>query len=473
MVLAFLLVAVVGVGFVAYFANQATKADFQDYVERGGRQYLGRVTQVLDDQYVNTGSLSGVEPLLENYKRTTADRLVVTDANGIVVADTAGASVGQNISQTGLNNGMSILVNGKTVGKVYYATPYGAQSSQNPTANQAIKGSPGVMIGPNGQTMIASAEQHFLDNVNQSLWWAALGAALVAVVLGLFLTIQIVRPLRALTSGAQRIARGDLASRVNVRSRDEFGDLASAFNIMADNLETNERLRRGMLADITHELRTPLSIIEGTADGILDGVFEPTTENIATIKDEARTLARMISDKRQLALHEAGDLSFDRAPTIMRDLVRRATRRWEKTAQENKVDLVVDVADGLPELEIDGERIIQVIGNLLKNALRHTKAGGQVSVTVDREDNEMVISVADTGEGIAPDDLPFVFERFYRGDKSRTRRSGGTGLGLAIVKQLVLAHGGRVWAESQLGQGSTFYVGLTVNSVESLSVGPA
>jgi signal transduction histidine kinase len=243
---------------------------------------------------------------------------------------------------------------------------------------------------------------------------------------------------------------------VDVKSRDEVGQLASAFNSMAEALRRDELARRNLLADVAHELRTPLTVIEGTADAILDHLYEPTPERIGAIKEEAVLLAKTIGDLRDLALAETGHLTLDLAPTDVRELAERAVRGIRVVAEAKGVAVELEAAPDLPSLEVDPGRILQVLGNLLGNAVRHTPSGGRVSLSVLPQGDNTAFSVSDTGQGIAAEDLPRVFERFYRADRSRSRQTGGSGLGLPIARQVVDAHGGRIWAESTPGQGSRF-----------------
>ena len=317
------------------------------------------------------------------------------------------------------------------------------------------------------------AEQDFLNRVRGSLILAGLLAAGVAILMGLIITRQIIRPLHALTAGARRISRGQLNYRVEVRSKDEIGDLAKSFNEMASVLSENEVTRRRLLADITHELRTPLTVIEGTVNGILDGVFESDKERLNSIKDETFMLTRLINDLRDISLAEAGQLKLEFASTDMVKLVNRKLLQAEGTARENGVHLELQAAQDIPEIGVDLFRMEQVIANLITNAVRHTFAGGKVAITLQEgtaDDGSglncphLLISVADTGEGIGAEHLAKIFERFYRADSSRAKSRGETGLGLAIVKQMVEAHSGRVWVESELDKGSTFFVALPFDS---------
>jgi signal transduction histidine kinase len=282
----------------------------------------------------------------------------------------------------------------------------------------------------------------------------------VAIILGFFLTWQLTGPLRKLTAAAQAIAAGDLSQRVDIRSEDELGQLGQAFDDMADSLDRTEKLRQNMVADIAHELRTPLSVMRGNLEGILDGVFEPSNENIASIHKKTVLLSRLVDDLQELALAEAGQLRIERESTDLRALIERTVRSVSPQAERDNLTIVKDLPDDLPPISVDPQRIGQVMFNLLDNALRHSPEGGTITVKAREQEDTLQVDVTDQGPGLSDEELSLVFERFYRGDKARARATGGAGLGLTIVKQLVEAHGGRVWAESEAGKGATFSFAL-------------
>ena len=322
----------------------------------------------------------------------------------------------------------------------------------------------GAMAGAGGgaQVRLAAEERDFLNGVNRALWVAGVAGATVAILLGFVLTRQIIRPIRDLRKGAAHVAAGDLTYRVKVDSKDEFGELTKSFNSMAASLENSEQARRRLFADITHELRTPLSIIEGTVDAMLDGVFEPNSSSLGSIKEETAKLTRLVADLKDLALAESGQLKLDLEATDLGKLVLLRVSRAEVVSRDKNISLRTNIAEGVPQVRVDGRRIEQVITNLIDNALAHTLPGGTILVTVEPKNGELTVSVADTGVGIPPEHLPHVFERFYRVDAARSREAGGAGLGLAIAKQMVELHGGKIWVESEVGKGSRFSFTLPI-----------
>ena len=323
---------------------------------------------------------------------------------------------------------------------------------------------PRIGPGPGGLgpgRMMGVLEQTFLNAFRNSLWLAALAAILVAVVLGLIFSRLVTTPIKQLKISAESIASGDLSKRVQQKSRDEVGDLFIAFNSMAEQLEKKERNRRQLLADIAHELRTPLSIVQGNLEAWLDGVITPTPEHIATAYDEVILLKRLITDLRDLSLAEAGQLKLSQSATPLDNIVSTEISSFETRAKEKQILISSEQLSGLPSVFIDKDRIRQVLHNLLDNALRYTPTGGTIRIEAGSNSNGWItVNVSDTGSGISPEDLPYIFNHFYKADKSRRRGYGGSGIGLALVKQLIEAHGGKVWVESEVGKGSTFYFNL-------------
>jgi signal transduction histidine kinase len=283
---------------------------------------------------------------------------------------------------------------------------------------------------------------------------------LVSFLLGGLAFRRLGTPFADIMSATDAIARGDLSVRLRERVPGELGNLARRFNNMVAELERSEQQRRNLTADIAHELRTPLHIIQGNLEGMLDGVYEPTSENITDTLDETRLLARLVDDLQTLSLAEAGQLPLHPTCFSLADLLTDAASGFESRAAAQNIDLRADAPDPSPELEADYERLLQVLVNLLTNALHHTPKQGTITLRGETIEDGIRITVSDTGAGIPAEDLPYIFDRFWRGNKSRARTEGSSGLGLAITKQLVLAHGGTIIVESEPGRGTTFTIEL-------------
>jgi two-component system sensor histidine kinase BaeS len=286
---------------------------------------------------------------------------------------------------------------------------------------------------------------------------------IIMAFIGSFTIRRYGRPMTNIFSAIDAISEGDLSVRVPEHYPRQFGELAKRFNHMVNELERNEQQRRNLTADIAHELRTPLHIIQGNLEGIIDGVYQPTPEHINNTLDETKLLARLVSDLQTLSLAEAGQLPLHPARFLVADLLDDLTSSFSSQAASLGIDLQVNNPDPTKELTADYDRLNQVLSNLISNAIRHTPKGGTISIETDIVPvgglipSGVRIAVRDTGSGIPAEDLPFIFDRFWRGDKSRTERVN-SGLGLAIAKQLIHAHGGTINVESEVGKGTTFII---------------
>ncbi len=313
--------------------------------------------------------------------------------------------------------------------------------------------------------VMGAPELRFLDQLRRAAWQAAGVGVLAAVLLGILTARYLTAPLRRMSAAAAQVGRGDLSQEVPVPPGDELGMLAQAFNAMTADLRRLEQSRRHLVADIAHELGTPLSVLQANLEGMLDGLVEPSTDRLAALHTQTRLLSRLVEDLRDLSLAQAGRLVLQLRSADLEALVADAVAAVAPYASEKSITIRSALSGGIPHVRVDRERIAQVIHNLLDNAIRYTPAGGTVTVGTGAADlgagsREIRLWVSDTGPGIPPEEEERVFERFYRSDPSRSRASGGSGLGLAIVKSLVEAHGGRAWASGRPGEGSTFTIAL-------------
>ncbi|HEX3577583.1 MAG TPA: ATP-binding protein [Thermoanaerobaculia bacterium] len=299
-------------------------------------------------------------------------------------------------------------------------------------------------------------------SLDRSFFWTFLGATLFGIVMAIAIARWISVPVERLTVAARRMESGDLAVRVEPAGGAELAELARGFNAMAAALDRNEEQRKRMVSDVAHELRAPLTNIRCELESMQDGLTTPTPERIASLHEETMHLAHLVDDLQDLALAEAGRLEIDAQPVLVAALAKRAAAGMEMRARERGVTIKVEGDDDVAALA-DARRTVQVLTNLLANAVAHMEKPGEVRIAWERNGSEAIIRVIDSGAGIAPDELPRIFERFYRVDVSRSRSTGGAGLGLSIVRQLVAAQGGRVWAESVVGVGSTFSFTLPVS----------
>lgn len=325
-------------------------------------------------------------------------------------------------------------------------------------------GEPGAMT-----LIMGPSETSFLASVHQSLIWVGVGIMMAGLAASYALARSITVPLRKLSRAAEQLEQGNLGQTVLVESNDEVGHLAVIFNRMSETLATNTKLRRQLLANIAHELKTPLAVIQGNLEGMIDEVIEPGKEQLMSLHEEAVRLNRLIKDLRDLSLAEVRELALEKHPININQLVTRTVLMLKPLSDEKEIEVKSVLKDDLPEIAVDRDRMSQVFYNILVNAIRYSPSQGSIEVSTDivkkQDDRWLKVSFKDHGQGISPEDLPYVFDHFYRADKSRDRKSGGSGLGLAIVKQLVENHGGQVTVESVLGTGSIFHVLLPASSV--------
>lgn len=325
---------------------------------------------------------------------------------------------------------------------------------------------PGVMY----HHMIGPLEQGFLQSVNKWIWVAGLLTAIMAALVGIFIARKITAPLKDLAVAARKISRGDLAHRVEVKSEDEIGQVARSFNAMAKSIEKNNELRHRLLVDIVHEIKTPLTVVRGNLEAMLDGIIEPSPKKLAAIHTETLLLSRLLNDLRDLSLAEEKQLKLEVKQENIGYIIRQVVEMFRPRSNDESKHLNVELKEDLPAVLADRDRLSQVLYNLIANAFQYTSEGDYIRIGAHLDtaigggvDQPVVtVSVEDTGEGISEKDLPYVFDHFYRVDESRSRASGGSGIGLAIVKHLIEAHGGRVWAKSELGKGSTFSFTLPI-----------
>jgi signal transduction histidine kinase len=435
---AFAFVIIVIIGSVFFFTYRTTRAEIAKIGERLDQLQNRRVELELSRYYQFRGSWDGIEPFVVEWGKLYERRIVVTDNNNIVVADSEEGPLGQQYANKGPGEPMAPMLGmGPPIGILYLA--------------------PAETLDIN-----RTALQVTYNTIGRFFLWGGLLAIGIALLLTFFLSRRILAPVKALTAAARQFGKGDFSQRVDADGKGEVSELAHSFNTMADNLERDERLRRNMVADIAHELRTPLSNLRGYLEAISDGVVKPDNNAIRSLNEEASSLSRLVDDLQEVSLADAGEIKLIMQPEEISRPINEAVSALKPKAASRGLTMATELPAGLPAVNIDAHRIKQVMLNLLENAIAHTEAGGSIKVSAMEREDRIFISVADTGEGIPEKDLSLIFERFYRVDKSRTRATGGTGLGLTIAKRLVEAHGGTIEVRSQLGRGSTFTIAIPV-----------
>ncbi len=438
MIGAFAVVTVLAMAIVYAFADWSIQERFRAYRTRAAALQARPLQRFLTSYYYRFGSWEGLSEVLNPHLQELPpleQPLIIADARGLVFISSDPKLVGRRLSERDLATGVPIRVGGERVGTLIMGIPAG---TFNPV------------------------EQEFSQSVRDSILLAGGIALGIALGLGMLFMRRLARPLTELRLAAEQISQGRLEPRVTITSSDELGRLGETFNQMAESLQRSEKLRRQLILDIAHELRNPLMIQQSHLELLLDNIVPPTSQQLQIIYEQNLLLGRLVRDLQLLALADAGELQILRAPVSLREFLEGIVAQVRPSIEEKRLTLEADIAADLPTLAVDRQRIEQVLLNILDNACRYTREGGTIRLSAYRESDAVHVSVLDQGPGIAPEDLPHIFERFYRGDKARARSSGGTGLGLAIAKALIEAHGGKIWAENAPQGGACVHFTLPV-----------
>ncbi len=433
---AFTLVILVTIGTVFFFINQATQDEIRRFEERADLMRAARMEIELSHYYSQQGDWEGIQSFVEQWGNLYGQRIILTDTNGKVVADSEEDLLGETYDPDSPGRLLSPPWQADTIGTLH--------------------------ITPESQMEADFAStQILLRAIGRFFLWGGSVAIAIALIMTLFLSRRILAPVKALTAAAKRLGDGNFSQRVQVKDRSELGELANTFNSMASDLEHAEQLRQNLVVDAAHELRTPVSNIQGYLEAMRDGLVKPDASALHSLHEEAILLSRLIDDLQELTLAEAGKLQLALQAENITEAIKSAVAAVQPQIKTKRISLTVDLIDELPLCNIDSHRIGQALRNLLDNALAHTPEGGTVTITTREKGDQVEVTVADTGKGIPPEDLPNIFERFYRVDKSRARATGGSGLGLTIAKRLVEAHGGKIIVQSEPGKGSRFTFTVT------------
>ncbi len=441
----FTLVILVTMGTVFFFINQTTQNEIRQFQENIDQMRAARMESELARYYSQFRGWGGVQTFVEQLGNLYGQHIILTDANKMVVADSGGSLLGEQYKPDSPGKNLVPLGQARPIGTIYTTTK------------------------PDTDLSISSLQITF-NRIGLFFVWGGLIAVASALVLTFVLSRPILAPIRALTQAAKQLGRGNFSQRVDYQGKGEIGELAQTFNSMASDLERAEKLRRNLVTDAAHELRTPLSNIQGYLEAIRDGAVQPNAATINSLCEEVTLLSRLIDDLQELSLADAGELKLTRQTEDVARVINQTVVAMQAQATAKGISLLTDLPRELPLSDIDSHRISQVLHNLLDNAVAYTPAGGTIMVTARQKDDCWVeVAVADTGTGIPAEDLPYIFERFYRVDKSRARATGGYGLGLTVAKRLVEAHGGKIEVQSEVGRGSrfTFTVPVSPNLTSS------
>jgi signal transduction histidine kinase len=456
-------IVVLAVGTVGFISTRVSNQEFDRYVSSTQNVDLSQFADVLQRHYV-ANRWSGVESVLEKISSVAGKRFILLNTQGQVIAVWPQDLI-QHSVRLAPNHGLSYEIEQRKAGEVMVSevellgVPHSSLVDHN-------KKSIGTLYGIDLQFFHEETKQ-FASSVKRRVLMVILIAAFFSCLLAFVVTTRLIGPIEKLTQAARKMARGDLQQRVQVYAKDETGELTRAFNAMAESLQRVEQLRRNMVSDIAHELRTPLTNIRGQLETLQDGLAKADASMINSLHEEAMLLNCLIDDLQDLTLADAGRLRLAFQPVNITEEIETTIRALAPYTLKKQIHLAFSPGLDLPLVQADSVRIRQTLRNLLNNAVAHTPCGGRITISACAKPQHLEISVIDTGEGIPSEDLPFVFERFFRSDRSRTRETGGAGLGLSIVQQLIHAHGGTVHAHSKSGKGTTVTFTLPLNGVTS------
>lgn len=455
--LAFMLVAIIGVVVVGIFTRQLTTSAFDRLLTDNNRIEFA---DLATSYYQDNGTWQGVDLFLHNQDpiprnnpqnnnpnrqngqrngqngvnppQRQAPPFALMDTNEVALSNSPQFTVGQPVPRQIANTGVPIEVDGEVVGYVV-------------TLNQPPQRD--------------ANDEAFLQRLTQALTIGVIVAVVMALIVGMTLARLLTRPLRDLTHALRGMRAGQLEQNVHVRSKDEIGAVVEAFNQMSAELATSNQIRKQMTADIAHDLRTPLTVIAGYLEGLQDGTLAPTPARFQTMYDEAQHLQNLIEDLRTLSLADSGALKLNLTTLRADDLLNDVQKSFAPLAEQQHIRLEVDPSPTTARINADPQRLIQVLGNLISNAVRYTPQGGEIILSTAQHGADVQLVVSDSGEGIPADKLPHIFDRFYRVDESRSD-DHGTGLGLAIAKSIIEAHGGNIFAYSAPGKGTQMVIRL-------------
>lgn len=473
-------VALVSVASISLLSSRSATVGFREYTTKDEKINLERIRSILIENYEQHGNWKDVQATLNQVGAFTDKQILLSDAQKTLLAAYPSEltqskiqinsednivlrrelTVGNKVEQHELTweYASHIVLNdsrGTTIGFLYIE-PLVVQFEA--TSNNDL-----LEINTNKEFFEANSNKDlFINSFNRTLLLGGLASVIIAILIAFALSRRILRPIEALTSAVLEMENGNLSQRVYISSKDEIGKLARAFNSMAGNLVRVEQLRQNMVNDVAHELRTPLTNIRCQLESVQDGLITPTPEVIDSLHEEAMLLNRLIDDLQDMALAEAGQLSLKRERVSVGNEVRSAIDSLKARIEESKLKIKQEIPKDCPDVWADSKRFGQILRNLLNNAVTHVPVGGTIKIHAAQHDSQVEIMIEDSGYGISPEDLPFVFERFYRADESRDRATGGAGLGLPIVKQIVKAHGGETRIESQINKGTKIFFTLPV-----------
>ena len=443
-----LIISLITLTFSMLAVNLVFQQQFSDYLTKTNEAIFEQLPSRLSALYLSKGTWDAI--YLDEVSHSLPDGTIVTltDPNGKLIATLDNSMGGMMHSQGGMSMGMSA-----------------SSITSWKTKTLTVTGTHGILATalvryPATTPILNPKDVLFQSSVFRSLLFAGGLALLFGMILSYFTSRRLVAPLKRLTLAADRIGQGQLDERVTVQAKDEVGQLATAFNAMVDNLNRQETLRKQFTADIAHELRTPLTSIKSYIEAFQDNVLPADQENLTSIHEEIDRLVDLSSDLKDLNVAEMGALSLSLEPVDLKHLLDKVIHSLQPLIQEKELALSWNAPRESVTTSGDGRLLTRLFYNLVHNAYQYSNVGGQIAVALTQTSDFAEIRIKNTGGGISKDDLPFIFERFYRADKSRTRETGGSGIGLALVHQITVLHRGTITVQSSVGQNTEFIVQL-------------
>lgn len=444
---------------VSLLSNLFFRSQFEQYMIRQQETKNKEIVSQAAQQFSQNSSPKSLNSALETVGVSALERgviLRVSDLSGKVLWDA-----------TVHNNGFCRQMLQNMAAEMQNRSPNfkGAYEEKTYPLLVGAKKVGSASVGYYGPFYYSANDADFLHMLNRILLGVGLGSLLLAVLLGIYMAGRISSPIGKAITAAENIARGNYRDPIPAGSGTlELDRLTASINRLSGELERQEALRRRLTADVAHELRTPLAALQGYMEALIDGIWEPDRERLESCHEEVLRLTRLVSDLERLAQMEGENAELNLETVDLKELAGKAVKSFE--AELMKKQISAGVSGDSVKVPADPDKISRVFVNLISNSLNYTPAGGSIRITIGERDGAVVAEVADTGSGIAAEDLPYIFERFYRTDKSRSSRSGGAGIGLTLVRTIVEMHRGRVTVESEVGQGTTFRVFLPLCRAE-------
>lgn len=450
LILSFGLVILITIGSVVWIVRQSTQEEVHTFMFRGGMMGLNGLVTNLESCYEEVENWRDCSYLLDEH----------AGRHGGMHGSGMGRSMGSPTREDGERQRIQLLdQKGTVVGEPSDSPSPGQYDLSSLTGAIPLRDGQeiaGYLLPENKIPFTSQQETELVSKINQAVWTSLLIAVPTALLLASYLTYQLTRPIRQLTRAAEALKKGDLSQRISPQGYSEIATLSRTFNQMASTLERSSERRKALTADIAHELRTPLSVQQAYIEAMQDGIHALDIENLQKIEGQNQALIRLVDDLRTLSLADAGELPLEQRVTDLHQHVEQVIHHFRPKAEEKHVSLEHPKTGQLPQVYVDPQRVEQIIINLLSNALRHTPQGSTITINLSTSGDMVLLSVRDQGEGVSEEEIPYLFQRFYKSDKSRQEEQGGTGLGLSISQKLAQAHGGRIEVSNHPEGGAVF-----------------